>query len=130
MIKCYGGLSFRFAPREETPITPSRGLETGDSNLLQFSWADESGKLSGRDAFTGVAIFQHAGNPDFPAGWCLRHYGFLGVNWPGLEPVTLQPNRPVTLRFRIWVHNGAVTLGKVEDAFAVFSKPPKLRVVE
>lgn len=128
--KGYGGLCFRLAPRQETIITTPDGIQQKDSNLLPFAWADESGKFGGSSKLSGVAIFQHEDNPDFPAGWCLRHYGFLGVNWPGLEPVTLEPNNPVTLRFRIWVHEGDAHTGQVLDNFMVFSRPPILQFIE
>jgi hypothetical protein len=48
-------------------------------------------------------VFQHPGNPDFPAGWTMRrtdNYGLLGVAWPGLQPFVLGPNRVITLRYR------------------------------
>lgn len=128
--KGYGGLCFRFAPRKETIITTSGGVQEEDSNLLQFPWADESGKFGDSEQVTGVAIFQHPDNPESPDGWCLRHYGFLGVCWPGLEPVTLEPNNPVTLRYRIWVHEGDANVARVEDAFAVFVQPPTLQFIE
>ena len=128
--KGYGGFCLRFAPREETIITTPKGVESRDSDLKKLPWADEAGKFGGREDFTGIAIFQHAGNPDFPTGWCLRHYGFLGVSWPGLEIVTLEPQKPLTLRFRIWVHNGNTTRGKVREAYKLFAKPPILNFID
>lgn len=99
--KGYGGFSVRFAPREKTVITTDAGIETGDSNMVRHAWAQLEGLFGGRLA--GLRIDSDPANPDFPNGWCLRHYGFLGVNYPGLKPLTLQPGRPVTLRYRVTV---------------------------
>ena len=40
-------------------------------------------------------------HPGYPNGWCLRYYGFLGVNYPGLESLTLAPGRRLTLKCRV-----------------------------
>ena len=126
--KGYGGFSLRFGPREATAITSSDGPETEDSDHKRLPWADESGKFGGSDAYSGAAIFQHRSHPDFPAQWTLRHYGFLGVAWPGNDRVTLQPGVPVTLRYRIWIHQGNAEAGRVDEAYEMFKNPPVVRV--
>lgn len=127
----YGGLALRLTGRKETRLVTSTGPQTKDSDLQPMAWADESGKFGGHNEHSGVAIFQHPGNPNFPAGWTLRradNYGFLGVAWPGLTPVVLEPNQTITLRYRLWVHRGDAQVGRVADAFAAFSEPPSLRL--
>ncbi|MGH9163207.1 MAG: DUF6807 family protein, partial [Vicinamibacteraceae bacterium] len=126
----YGGLVLRLANRQGTRLMTPNGLQTRDTDLQPLAWADESGRFAGRSAVSGVAIFQHERNPGFPAGWTLRQrdeYGFLGVAWPGVDGVTLEPGRPLTLRFRLWVHRGDAGAGEVEAAYAAFSKPPPVR---
>ena len=120
----YGGLNFRFAPRQETIITTPAGVEAKDSDLLRYAWADQSGKFAEQNYFSGLSIFQHQNNVNFPAGWCLRYYGFLGVAWPGLEPVTVEEGKSITLQFRILVHRGNAEDGKVKVAYEVFRNPP------
>ena len=120
--KGYGGLSFRLAPREETVITTSEGVQAEDSDDRQVPWADESGRFGGSESFSGVAIFQHEAHPGFPAPWTLRHYGFLGVAWPGTQGVTLRPGEPVTLRYRLWVHRGDAEAGQVAEAYEAFTE--------
>ena len=128
--KGYGGLSFRLAPREGTVITTPEGVQPEDSDDRQVPWADESGRFGGSDPFGGVAIFQHETHPGFPAPWTLRHYGFLGVAWPGNQGVTLRPGEPVTLRYRIWVHRGDAEAGQVAEAYEAFAESPVGEVVE
>ncbi len=122
--KGYGGVVFRLAPRDSAIITTPDSVLTRDSDHLAIPWADQSAIFAHSGQFTGVAIFQHADNPAFPSEWCLRHYGFLGVSWPGLTPVVLQLGVPVTLRYRIWLHHGNAQAGGVEDAYRVFASPP------
>jgi hypothetical protein len=121
-VKGYGGFSFRFAPREETVLTTPAGKESKDSDLKGHAWADLSAKFAGRDTLSGVAIFDNARNLAFPNGWTLRHYGFLGVAWPGLKMYTLKPGEPLTLRYRVWIHSGGAGEGDVAPAYAAYAK--------
>jgi len=124
-VKGYGGFSFRFAPREETLVTTPAGRESADSDLRRHPWADLSAKFGGRETFSGVAILDHNENPGFPNGWTLRHYGFLGVAWPGLEFYTLKPGEPLTLRYRVWIHRGGAEEGDVAAAYAAYAEIKK-----
>jgi hypothetical protein len=124
--KGYGGLCFRLAPRDEPIITTPSGRLPVDSDLQPYPWVDQSGRFGDRTAVSGVAIFQHPENLDFPAGWCLRHYGFLGVSWPGIESFVLEPGRSITLRFRIWLHRNDARGGAVSRAYIGYSDPPSV----
>jgi hypothetical protein len=46
-------------------------------------------------------------NPAAPHQWCLRKYGFIGASFPGrtdaLESYTIEPGKPLVLRFRVTV---------------------------
>jgi len=118
--KGYGGLGLRFAPREETVVTSAAGPQAKDSDRVPSPWADLSARFAGRKEPSGAAIFVHPANPGFPNGWTLRHYGFLGPCWPGLEPYVLEPGKPVTLKYRVWVHRGDAAAGKVAEAWEAY----------
>ena len=126
--KGYGGLNFRFAPREETKIFSHDGREE-DSDLKQLPWTDQSAIFGNNENFSGVGIFQNANNYDFPAGWCLRHYGFLGVAWPGLKKYKMNQGDSLSLSFRIVIHNGDAEIGKVEEHFELFENPPIIELI-
>jgi hypothetical protein len=104
--KSYGGLSMRFGPRKDTLITTPDGVAKEDLNLTCLPWADLSGLFSGATKPSGIAVFIESTHPDYPPMWITRHYGFLGVGWPGVTPATLQPGRTVHLGYRIWIHRG------------------------
>ncbi len=128
--KGYSGFGLRYGPRRKTIITTPQGVEAADSDLKPFPWADETGDFGGSALLSGAAIFQHASNPRCPAGWCLRHYGFIGVSWPGVEIIHLEPGKALTLRFRVWVHDGDAQEGKVQEAYDLFIQPPSLSISE
>ncbi|OVE79187.1 hypothetical protein BVY01_03340 [bacterium I07] len=124
--KGYGGLNFRLAPRKETTLFSSEGREKRDSNLKPLPWADQSGLFENKSDFDGVTIFQSYFNPDYPAGWCLRHYGFLGVAWPGVDRYRLETDKRLELRFRLWIHDGDAEQGQVKEAFHFFKHSPEV----
>jgi hypothetical protein len=100
--KGYGGFCIRYADREDTVVRTDAGREAKDTNLVPHPWAELEGTFGGRRA--GARIDIDPANPGFPNGWCLRHYGFLGVNFPGLKPYTLEPGKPVILKYRVTVN--------------------------
>lgn len=115
--KGYGGFCLRpDATRKPFTFTSIQGVQEKDVLKLDTPWADISWNTG--TAASGVAIFQHAGNPGYPfAGWIMRHYGFLGASWPHLESYRLAPGASVQLRYRLYLHRGDAESGKVASAF-------------
>jgi hypothetical protein len=122
--KGYGGFCIRFGPREETKITSPQGVEARDSDRIPYPWVDFSAKFAGADLYSGATIFINPGNPGFPNGWTIRHYGFLGVAWPGLDVYTIEPGESFTLQYRVWIHRGGAEEGNVEEAWEEYSELP------
>ena len=79
-----------------------------------------------------MAIFTPPDHPPHPEGsrkrkgalvpprWLLRtsYAGLMNVSWPGPRPVKLEPGKPLTLRSRLYVHEGNAELGQVAKAYA------------
>jgi hypothetical protein len=99
--KGYGGLALRFAPREGTVIRTDVESPAKDSDLKPAAWAEMEAVYQGQRAT--VRVTQDPKNPGFPSGWCLRHYGFLGVDYPGLTGHTIEPGKPLALHFTVEV---------------------------
>ncbi len=112
--KGYGGFNVRFAPRQDTVITTDKGREAADSNMVPHPWAQLTALFAGRRA--GLRIDIDPANPGYPNGWCLRHYGFLGVNFPGNDTYTLRPGVPLALNYRITVFSGAAACAPSRQA--------------
>ncbi len=100
-IKGYGGFGVRFAPRTETVLRTDKGVEEKDTDMVPHPWAELEADFDGRRA--GLRIEDGKGNPNYPNGWCLRQYGYVAVNYPGLETITLTPGRPLVLTYRVTV---------------------------
>jgi hypothetical protein len=100
-IKGYGGFGIRFAPRSETILRTDAGVEAKDSDMVKHHWAELEGVFEGHRG--GMRVEDMAGNPNFPNGWCLRHYGYVAANYPGLETITLMRGKPLVLTYRVTV---------------------------
>ncbi|MDX1701475.1 MAG: DUF6807 family protein [Melioribacteraceae bacterium] len=124
--KCYGGFNLRFAPRQETQITSKYGKED-DSDLKNLPWADLSAKYDGNDYFSGATIMQSENNPDFPTGWCLRHYGFLGVAWPGTTKYSMNAGESLTISYRVLIHQDNAEEAKIKEQYEIFNDPPEIK---
>jgi len=112
--KGYGGLSFRGAPLFTGKIvTSDKGPLEGDINNTEFLWTDLSTER------LGLAIFVAPDHPDFPVKWITRnsYAGFLNPSWPGLDAAVLEPDKPVTLRYRIYIHAGDAASANVSKAY-------------
>ncbi len=101
--KGYGGFSVRFAPREKTIVRTDKGVEAKDTDMVAHPWAELEATYEGKRA--ALRIDDHPSNPGFPNGWCLRNYGFLGVNYPGLTPLKLEKGKPLVLGYTVSVRS-------------------------
>jgi hypothetical protein len=97
--KGYGGVSIRFAPRQHTRLSSTGGVLAQDENHTPRPWAELQGEFAGHPA--RLRITANPNNPGFPHQWCLRHYGFMGANFPGVTPYHLLPGKPVVLSYEI-----------------------------
>lgn len=99
--KGYGGLSARFAAREQTRLRSNKGPVEKDEDHVPHAWAELEGVYPKGKATLRIQALP--GNPGYPNEWCLRHYGFVGANFPGVAGYTLEPGKPVTLRYTVTV---------------------------
>jgi hypothetical protein len=123
--KGYGGFQYRPAAAPDIAITTeSQSLVKEEAtDRVPARWADYSARFSGTAKRSGFAILAPPDHPGGAPGWTVRHYGFLGVAWPGLERVTLAPGgKPLHLRYRVYVHRGDAAEGRVVEAYAAYAR--------
>lgn len=123
--KGYGGFNFRpDKTRAPMHFTSALGVHAEDTFDVASPWVDVSFAVAPESATqSGVAIFQHPQNPEYPYDWwLLRHYGFLGHSWPGNMPYQLKPGEEVTAKYRLYLHKGTADEGKVAEAYAAYLK--------
>ena len=136
----YGGLLLRgSADMKDGVITTDRGPLDGDSGGRPYQWADLTLTCEQPHKTRGVAIFtppdhpahpQNSRKPDLPLSpprWLLRtsYAGLMNVAWPGPTPVTLEPGKPLTLRYRIYVHEGDAATARIAEAYAEYAGNPE-----
>ncbi|HUT93578.1 MAG TPA: DUF6807 family protein [Thermoguttaceae bacterium] len=122
----YGGFSLRAAPCEDRKITLHLDPEGSDPRR---SWIDYSGLFTGGQGKSGVAIFEHVTNPDYPNP--LHEYP--GCNcvmpaYPEMREVVLSKDEPLVLKHRLWVHPGGPDQSKLADVWTAYAKPPKVTI--
>ena len=126
--KSYGGFTVRFKPfvaagksqAEQNAInriTVPTGIAEGDLPETPLAWVDYTSHFAPRDQPSGATIFIPKRHPDFPPTWLTRYYGPLCVGWPGVKGRTFQSGEKIELRYRIWIHDGAVTVPQIEKAY-------------
>ncbi len=112
--KGYGGFCWRASPEfSGATITTDAGVSKKDFvNQMQW-WVDLSTTNS------GVAIFPGTMYPELPPNWMARnsYAGFVNISWPGLQPVTLQAGEEITLRHRLYVHEGRADREAIEKVY-------------
>ena len=144
--KSYGGFTVRFQPfipetersnrnalarqSDINRIMVPSGIAEGDLPDTPLAWAgytsafgdqppDGEKQLSGAQ-LSGAVIFIPKTHPDFPPSWLTRYYGPLCVGWPGVDGRTFQPGEEIKLRYRMWIHDGAVTVPQIEKAYEMY----------
>ena len=120
--KSYGGLTIRFAVKDQKQavITVPSGAPAKDLSEAPLPWADMTYPFAGATQLSGAAIFVPRDHPDYPPTWLTRHYGPLCLGWPGVDGKTFPPGEPIHVRYRVWIHSGAVdtaALKAVYDAY-------------
>jgi hypothetical protein len=121
--KGYGGFGVRFAPHTTASITTIEGRAQADVVRDKSPYADYSARFGDAKTTEGIAVFADKSHPGFPPGWLLRHYGYIGLTWPGIESYTLERGKPLNLRYRLWVHKGDFTTGRVKEAYGNYVAP-------
>ena len=126
--RSFGGLTVRFRPVVEpgkalaepsdiNVITIPCGPTSEDLSNVPLPWANYTSRFGEDDRRSGAAIFVPRTHPDFPPSWLTRHYGPLCIGWPGVVERTFQPGEEIRLNYRIWIHDGPVTIEQIERAY-------------
>jgi hypothetical protein len=108
--KGFGGFGFRLAPRDggiaKTVIRTDQGILEKDGVLSRHPWVEIGGVFGGKPE--KGRIDDDTANPGYPNnGWLLRHgFGCMNVSYPGLEPITLEPGKPLVLKYRVTLCSG------------------------
>ncbi len=114
-------------------ILNSAGQTGDDAWGKAASWVDYHGPVGGETV--GIAVMNHPSSFRFPTYWHVRSYGLFAANPFGLHNFknsekedgshTRGPGESMTLRYRVYLHRGDETVGRVADAFSDYVKVQK-----
>ena len=112
------------------------GINEGETWGKRANWCDYSGVVDGTPV--GLAVFDHIVNPRYPTYWHVRNYGLMGSNIFGSgtferDPskdgsYTLKEGEEMHFRFRVLIHAGDATEGKVAQKYHDFINPPTVEI--
>ena len=136
-----GGLiSLRVASSMDVPrggrLENSNG-GVGEDNVWgkRAAWCDYSGPVNGKTV--GVAIFDHPESFRHPTYWHARDYGLMTTNpfavstFEGEGPsgeYLLPAGESLRFRYRIYIHKGDATEGKVAEQNSSYAGPPRVQI--
>ncbi len=129
----YGGMAIRgsstWLDLASSGFLTSEGKSRADGNHSRPSWTDLFGVLRGHPC--GVAVLQHPDNLRFPAPVRLHPSKPYFVYTPAvLGEFTIEPEQPLTSRYRYVVHDGRPDAARLNAAWADYAEPPEVRVIE
>lgn len=84
-------------------------------------WVDYSGPVS-NDQRGGIALFDHPENPGHPSPFHVREDGWMGICLTLDQPRTIEPEKPMRLRYGLWFHDGVPRTADVEERWQAFAK--------
>lgn len=112
------------------------GINEAETWGKRANWCDYSGEVEGTPV--GIAVYDHIANPRYPTYWHVRNYGLMGSNIFGGETFegdpskdgsyTLKKGEEMHFRFRVLIHAGDATVGKVAQKYHDFINPPAVEV--
>jgi len=112
------------------------GINEAETWGKRAHWCDYSGPIEGR--IVGVSLFDHPENFRYPTYWHVRDYGLMTANPFGLSYFKNDPNirgdyklkahESLKFSYRLYIHPGDASEGRVAERYNDFINPPKVEV--
>lgn len=112
-------------PGKGGAITNSAG-QPNPADGAAANWIDISGRLG--DDWQGVALFNHASNLRHPTPCLQFSRQTIGLAPTHAVSLTLQPKEEWRLRYRVFIHAGNVTDGRVAAEYQAFIQPAAAKI--
>lgn len=84
-------------------------------------WVDYSGPII-NGKLEGITLFDHPDNPNFPTYFHVRNDGWMGASLTHDGPRTIQPGKPLHLRYGLYIHIDMKPKEEIETIWKQFSK--------
>ena len=132
----YGGFNLRTFPEFDQRKIDMR-IEPADAKPRQ-AWYHLTGNFPGGKGLAGVAMLEHVTNPDYPnfpnpegadkVPGQYPKWRSVQPAWPGDREVELQRDKPLVLKYRLWIHPGPSDQDTLESVWVSYANPPKVRL--
>lgn len=116
--KGYGGFSPRIEMNDRQRFVSSQGeVEPTKNAILAGPW------MNIVDDKRGLAVITHPRNPGTRGAWILRRQRSMQNSvFPGRHPVPLSQEQPTVLRYRLLIHDGALSAEEISSQHQEFSR--------
>ena len=84
-------------------------------------WVDYSGPIL-NDVNEGITLFEHPGNPNHPSYFHVRGDGWMGASLTFDAPRTVEPGKPLRLRYGLYVHRGVPLPSAIDVQWERFAR--------
>ncbi len=86
-------------------------------------WVDYSGPIAPGSA-EGITLCDHPSNPNHPSYFHVRNDGWMGASLTLDKPMTIEPGKPLRLRYGLLVHAGVPKPETIDNAWKAFAQIP------
>ena len=86
-------------------------------------WVDYCGAIT-NEKLEGITLFDHPDNPNFPSHFHVRNDGWMGASLTFDGPREIRPDKPLHLRYGLYVHSDMKSREAIETEWRRFIKIP------
>jgi hypothetical protein len=97
------------------------GVNETDIFWKKARWVDYSGAIE-NGKIEGITLFDHPGNPNHPSNFHVRNDGWMGASLTLEGPRDITPDKPLHLRYGLYIHSDMKAADAIEAAWKRFSK--------
>ncbi|MHC4104914.1 MAG: DUF6807 family protein, partial [Planctomycetota bacterium] len=87
----------------------------------QAKWVDYSGAVT-NDKLEGITLLDHPDNSNFPTFFHVRNDGWMGASLTFDRPKIILPNKPLNLRYGLYIHTDMKSIDTIEKMWKQFTK--------
>ena len=92
-------------------------------------WVDYSGPVAD-ETIEGITYFSHSSNPHTPNSWHVRNDGWMAASVCMHKGIELTKDTPLTLRFALHAHAGALNAEVAKTHFDDYAATPAYEIVK
>ncbi len=123
--KGYGGFCARIKLPANLSFTGKNGpVMPKEGQVIAGEWMDFSANFDQENKNkTGITILCHQTTPNYPAPWILRQTGSMqNIVFPGNRRMEIPVQSPITLKYRLLIHNGDAKMLNIPEQQAAYEK--------